>query len=170
MAKQIDLEIKESKETLQSLLSKQKSISNRSRVKMLLLIQEKKVVYTKDLVSKLKYCRKSIYNWIELYRNGGLEQLLASTKGGNNTPVIQPHTKLALQEKLSDPSTTITSYVELLEWVHKNCQSNICYGTLYSYCRKHHQSVLKVPRKSHHKKEEQAIEALKKTPNSATRH
>ncbi len=101
MAKQINLAVKESKETLQYLLTRQKSMTNRSRVKMLLLIQEKKVVYTRDLVAKLKYCRKSIYNWIELYRNGGLEQLLASTKGGNNTPVIEPHTKLALQKKLS---------------------------------------------------------------------
>jgi transposase len=130
---------------------------------MLLLIRQRKVVYTKDLVPRLKHCRKTIYNWIKLYRAGGLESLLCSTKGGNNAPLIEQRTKVALAEKLSDPSTQITSYTELLHWVQQHYQSNINYATLYKHCRVHHHSVLKVARKSHHKKDERAVEAFKKT-------
>ena len=163
MARQIEIDISESLITLQKLLAKQTSISKKSRIKMLILIQQKKAVYTKDLVPKLKHCRKTIYNWIKLYREGGLELLLLSTKGGNNTPIIEQHTKQALAEKLSDPSTQVTSYTELLNWVQEHHQSNINYATLYKHCRVHHHSVLKVARKSHHKKDEQAVEAFKKT-------
>ena len=163
MAKQIDINIAESLSTLEKLLPKQTSITNRSRIKMLLLIHQRKVIYTKDLIPRLKHCRKTIYNWIKLYREGGLESLLASTKGGNNTPLIEQCTKVALADKLSDTSTQITSYTELRHWVQQHYQSNINYATLYKHCRVHHHSVLKVARKSHHKKDEKAVEAFKKT-------
>ena len=163
MAKQIDLHIKESQGELKKLLPRQNSITNRSRIKMLLLIKRNQATYTKDLVPRLKHCRKSIYNWINLYRQGGLELLLSSNKRGNNTPLITPSTKVALAEKLSDASTPVTSYVELLDWVQTHHQSNINYAALYKHCRVHHNSVLKVSRKSHHKKDQQAVEAFKKT-------
>lgn len=107
MAKQIDINIVESLSTLRKLLPKQTSITNRSRVKMLLLIQQEKVIYTKDLVPRLKHYRKTIYNWLKLYKQGGLESLLSSNKGGNNTPIIEQHTKEALAMKLSDSSTQL---------------------------------------------------------------
>ncbi len=118
------------------------------------------------MVPKLKHCRKTIYTWIKVYRDGGLELLLSSNKGGNNTPLIEQGTKEALAEKLSDPLAQITSYTELLDWVQEHYQSNINYATLYKHCRVHHHSVLKVARKSHHKKDEQAVEAFKKTTPS----
>jgi len=152
MAKQIDVEISESLATLKKLLPKQTSITNKSRIKMLILIQQKKAVYTKDLVPRLKHCRKTIYNWINLYKDGGLDSLLSSNKGGNNTPLIEQCTKEALAEKLSNPSTQVTSYMELLHWVQDHYQSNINYATLYKHCKVHHRGVLKITRKSRHKK------------------
>ena len=162
-AKQIEIEITESLVLLQGLLPKQKSISKRSRIKMLILIQQKEAIYTKGLVPRLKYCRKTIHNWIKLYRDGGLEALLSSNKGGNNTPLTEQRTKEALAEKLSDPSTQITGHTELLEWVQHHYQSNINYATLYKHSRVRHHSVLKAARKPHHKKDDKAVEVFKKT-------
>ena len=98
----MDLQIKESQGELKKLLPRQKSITDRSRVKMLLLIKRNEAVYTKDLVPRPEHCRKSIYNWINLYRQGGPELLLSGNKGGNNAPLTAPGTKAALAEKLSD--------------------------------------------------------------------
>lgn len=72
---QIDINIVESLGTLKKLLSKQTSISNKHRIKILLLAHQKKVNYTKDLLLRLK--------------QGGLEFLLSTYRGGNNTPVIK---------------------------------------------------------------------------------
>jgi len=115
----------------------------------------------KDLVPKLKVCRKTIYNWLRLYEQGGLEELLAIRKRGGIPPWITEQTKQAIAAMLADPKTTITSYVELLAWVHKNHQSNISYQVLYNHCRKHHNSVLIVSRKSHHKKDKDAEQTFK---------
>lgn len=60
MAKQIDIEIRESLEELKTQLAKQPTILRRSRVKALLLIKAGKVVYTRDLAKRLKYERRTI--------------------------------------------------------------------------------------------------------------
>lgn len=163
MAKRIDIQIKESESDLLKLQNKQSTILKKSRVKALLLIKQGKVTYTRDLSQKLKYERRTIYNWLKIYKTKGLEGLVIVNSGGNNTRLINEITKSALSEKLADPNTTITSYVELLEWVQSNYQPNITYATLYKHCRVHHRSKLKVSRKSHHKKDDEAVEAFKKT-------
>ena len=71
--------------------------------------------------------------------------------------------KQTLSSKLQDPGTDITSYVELMHWVNQQFGRDIPYHVIYNYCRVHLKSRLKIARKSHHKKDEQAVEAFKKT-------
>jgi len=163
MAKRIDIQIKESESDLIKLQNRQSTILKKSRIKALLLIKQGRVIYTRDLSQKLKYDRRTIYNWLKTYKSKGLEGLVVVNSGGNNTRLISDVTKSVLSKKLADPNTTITSYVELLEWVQANYQTDITYSTLYKHCRVHHKSKLKVSRKSHHKKDDQAVEAFKKT-------
>lgn len=72
-------------------------------------------------------------------------------------------TKEALGKKLSDPHSTITSYVELQAWVLNHCDQEVGYHVIYNYCRSKLKSRLKVARKSHYKKDEEAVVAFKKT-------
>ena len=167
MAKQIHIDIKESESELRSLLNSQTKLLQYQRAKALLLIKQGKVVYTYELAKKLKRERKTIYNWLKLYDQEGLDSYLKVKSRGSRREEISEEVKQALSVQLSNPSTTITSYVELLNWVEKNFGVLLNYKTLYSHCRKHHQSVLKVARKSHHKKDDLAVEAFKKTAPSA---
>jgi len=163
MAKQIRIDIQESEYDLKSLLSKQSKLLQYQRVKALLLIKQGRVSYTYELAKKLKRERKTIYNWLKLYQSQGIVSYLRIKSRGSRKEQIPIELKQALSQKLSDPSTTITSYVELLDWIATNYQLDLNYKTLYSHCRTHHNSVLKVARKSHYKKDEQAVEAFKKT-------
>ena len=169
MAKQINLDIKESESELRSLLNSQTKLLQYQRVKALLLIKQGKVVYTYQLAKKLKRERKTIYNWLKLYKQEGIEFYLNVKSRGSRREEIPEEVKQALSEQLSNPSTTITSYVELLNWVESHFGILLNYKTLYSHCRTYHQSVLKVARKSHHKKDELAVEAFKKTTLSTQR-
>jgi len=117
MAKQINLKISESVKELKSYLSKQPTILRRSRVKALLLIKEGSVVYTRDISKKLKYDRRTVYNWIKIYESQGLSGLIKVNSGGNNSPVLSPEVKAGIKEKLSQHYTNIISYVELLDWI-----------------------------------------------------
>lgn len=163
MAKQIDLIIKESESELKALLYSQTKLLPSQRVKALLLIKQGKVHYTYELAKKLKRERKTIYNWLKFYKTEGIDAYLKIKSRGSRRDKIPAAIKEGISKKLSDISTTITSYVELLDWVEKNYGLVLKYQTLYSHCRTYHNSRLKVARKSHHKKDEQAVEAFKKT-------
>ncbi len=163
MAKQIDVNIQESESELRALLNRQTKLLQYQRAKALLLIKQGKVSYTYQLANKLKRERKTIYNWLKLYQQEGIRSYLKIKSRGARREEIPEQVKQALAVQLSNPSTTITSYVELLEWIEDNFGVLLNYKTLYSHCRTDHKSVLKVARKSHHKKDIKAEEAFKKT-------
>jgi len=48
-------------------LAKQNIRTNKGKVKMLLLVKQGKVTYAKDLIPRLKVCRKTIYGWKRKY-------------------------------------------------------------------------------------------------------
>ena len=167
MAKQIHIDINESESELRSLLNSQTKLLQHQRAKALLLIKQGKVIYTYQLAKKLKRERKTIYNWLKLYKQEGIDGYLNVKSRGSRREKIPEEVKQALSEQLSNPSTTITSYVELLNWVESHYGILLNYKTLYSHCRTYDHSVLKVARKSHHKKDDQAVEVFKKTAGSA---
>ena len=167
MARQIRITIQESESELKSLLNQQTKLLGYQRAKALLLIKQGKVVYTYQLAKKLKRERKTIYNWLKLYDQKGITPYLKIKSRGSRKERIPVEVRQGLSEKLSDPCTTITSYVELLEWINTRYGLALNYKTLYSHCRAHHKSVLKVARKSHHKKDGKAVDAFKKTAGYA---
>lgn len=164
MAKTIDITIKESEEHLQYLLRKQDKLLQQGRVKALLLIKQGKVTYTYELSNKLKRGRKTIYNWLQMYREKGIEQYLSVSVRGKRKEKLTEDEKQAIARKLQDASTDITSYVELCHWAESEFKKQVPYHVIYNYCRSRLNSRLKIARKSHHKKDEQAVEAFKKTP------
>jgi transposase len=162
MPKIINIEITESEEKLKYLLRKQTKPLQQDRLRALLLIKQGKVRYTGEIATKLRRQRKTIYNWLQSYENNGIESYLQVLSRGYRKEKLSQETKELIAEKLSDPYTDITSYVELLQWVEENCQKDVPYYVLYNYCRKNLNSKLKVSRKSHHKKDEQSVQDFKK--------
>ena len=169
MAKTIDITIKESEQELTYLLRKQNKLLQQGRIKALLLIKQDKVKYTYQLADKLKRGRRTIYNWLNMYSEKGIEHYLTVSPRGKTNDKLLPEEKRIIAEKLQDSSTDITSYVDLLHWVNNRFQKDIPYHVIYKYCRSHLNSRLKIARKSHHKKDEQAVEAFKKTTPSDKR-
>lgn len=162
MPKQLDIQVKESESALLALSRKSKSNIVRNRLKALLLIKREKCEYTRDIVLQTGYTRKTIYNWLELYKSGGISRLCEVHSGGNNTKLLSTSTIAEIATLLTDPYSTIVSYVELVAILQKQ-QPELTYNSVYQHCKKHHGSKLKVARKSHYKKDEQAVEAFKKT-------
>ena len=163
MAKTIEITIKESEEHLKYLLRKQDKLLQQSRVKALILIKQGKVRYTYELSKKLKYGRKTIYNWLQLYHEQGLEGYLTVASRGKRKDKLTESEKQVIAQKLQDASTDITSYVELCHWAESEFGKEVPYHVIYKYCRSRLNSRLKIARKSHHKKDEQAVEVFKKT-------
>lgn len=163
MAKMIDLEIKESREELQSIFRKNKrNLLHRQRIELLQYIQQDRYKYTYELAKKLKRGRKTIYNWIKEYRECGIDNYLQIKSRGSRKEVITEEMKKDIEEHLHNAHTDITGYVELLHLINNSYQTNIAYTTFYTHCRNHQNSKLKVARKSHYKKDSEAVELFKK--------
>ena len=159
MAKTIQINIIEEEKELNYLMKQQKTISRKVKIRMLLLLKKhKEIQYPYQLTAKLNYTRKTISGWIELYKNGGIEKLLL----GNYIRIKESQRTLTkeisdnISKLLENPKSTITSYVELQKFIFDNYDLEVKYSALYYHCRKHFSSRLKVSRKSHHKKSDEA--------------
>ena len=166
MAKVIDIKVIESEKELSAILRNTKSKLVEKRVKALLIVKRGKCKYTQDVAIKVGVNRRTIYKWFSTYKEGGLQKLLKVSVGGNNTPLLSEATKLKIHELLHDSYSSITSYVELMS-ILEQTQDNLTYASVYQHCVRNYKAKLKVARKSHHKKDDRAVEAFKKTTRSA---
>lgn len=88
--------------------------------------------------------------------------MLQDKRGGNRTPLIDAKADKAIAARLSDGGNAPRSFKELQQWVHDNYIPGINYHTLNKHVKRKYGAKLKVARKSHVQKDEQAVEAFKK--------
>jgi len=163
MPKKISTLVLESEKELQLLLNKTTTDRIRGRLKTLLLLKKGTLCYQSELAKKLGFNEKTIREWLKLYEKEGLSSFLKIRVGGNRKSVLTQEIIVFIKEHLGNPETTITSYVELQQLIYDTFDQDVNYKTLYNYCTRVFKSKLKVSRKSHYQKNEQAIEVFKKT-------
>lgn len=156
MPKKIQISVLESEKELRLLLSKTTTDRVRGRIKALMLIKQGKVNYQKQLATKLGFTEKTIREWLKLYQTEGLSSLITVRVGGNRNSSLPKKVLRFVEEQLKNPQTTITSYVELQQLIEDTFGVAVNYKTLHGYCNRVFKSKLKVSRKSHYKKDEQA--------------
>ena len=166
MANALSLSVRETKQQLQALLKKQPA-SLRGRIVMLLTIKKSERALSKIELARLVGVNpNSIQSWRTLYVSKGINGLLTHNKGGKRREVITPGVHKAIEKRLRSPENAFGSFKELQQWVEEHYIKGIKYVTLNAYVKRHFGAKLKVARKSHINKSEQAITAFKK--NSAS--
>lgn len=160
MPKQLDLPVKESLKELREIQLQQKNNSLINRIQMLILIKQGTCRYQTELREALPYGLRSIVDWIKLYREGGLDNLLNYNRGGNRSAAIQGDIYQDVKALLNDPNNGITSYIELQEYLAEKGVV-IKYKALYKFVKHHFNPKLKVGRKSNVKKDETAVAVFK---------
>lgn len=162
------------KETLAELkkLYRQQPLMMQPRLKMLIVMKqsEEKGISKRELMERVGACSQSIHNWRSSYRTGGMEALLSNgRKGKAGKPSVftkQEHQKIA--NKLGDPKNGLAGFVELQQWIEEEFNMEVKYNTILKYAIRHFGASVKTARKSHVKKDAQAVSAFKKLhePNS----
>lgn len=170
MPKKIQITVLESEKELRLLLSKNTTDRVRARIKALLLLKQGKVEYQSQLATKLGFTEKTIREWLKLYQSEGLSSLITVRVGGNRDSVFSKDVLEFIEAQLNNSQTTITSYTELHRLIEDTFGQVVNYKTLNGYCKRVFKSKLKVSRKSHYKKDGQAIEAFKKTAKHTDRY
>ena len=169
MAKAKVIIIQESVEYLQNLLRKSFCPTVKKRIKMLIVIKRRSPeILSKHELSKLcKYSHNSINAWRRLYLTGGIDAITQHNWAGTKSRHISEEHHQQMSEKLNHPANGLAGYKELLNWVETELGVSMKYTTLYEYTRRNFKTKIKVSRKSHVKKNEADLTALKK---NATNH
>lgn len=161
------------KETLGELRKLQRACGELIGKRVLMLIEIKK--HEKTGISKRELSRitginhNSIVKWRKQYNVSGIGPLLEHGRvGGFKISVVTKDEHGMIAAKLNDPKNGIWGYTELLGWVKTELSKDIKYITLVKYAQRHFGSKIKVARKSHIKKDADAVDSFKKTsPKSA---
>lgn len=155
------------KETLKELSRLRKSSTDTQTKRLLMLIELKKekgvAISKRDLAKRIGVDPNSITAWKKLYEKSGIQGIMADRRIGFKPSVVTADEHKSIEKKLNDPKNGIRGYVELLDWVKTALSKDMNYITLVKYTERHFGSKIKVARKSHVKKDDQAVETFKKT-------
>jgi len=163
MRNKIEEKITESVEDLRALKRKVPSYRVKTRLESLILIKGNTFKNLDDIAAHLSIGVRTLNRWLRDYYKDGIESTLQIGSGGKRRCNISPNLHEALKEKLHNAEDPFLSYSEAVTWVQKNYSQTIKYNTLRMYLIRQFKSKLKQPRKSHYKKDDEAIAAFKKT-------
>ncbi|WP_394774119.1 transposase [Flavobacterium sp.] len=111
----------------------------------------------------------SVQTWRKLYIAGGIKLLMSHSNIGYKPSKITHEQELALKEQLNNPQNGMAGFIELLDWFNKNFKTDLNYKTFHGFVVRKYKAKIKVARKSHIKKDVQAVETFKKTSSSSAK-
>lgn len=158
------LEVKENIETLEKAFRNSSSFKVRQRIQGLILLKKEKFKRQIDLAEFIGVGHSTLKSWIKQYKEFGFESLTTLQSGGNYKGIISESLHQALEAKVNDSTNPLLGYWHAVGWVKDYHGQTINYQTLRAYLIRHFKTKKKHPRKSHYKKDEQALEVFKKTP------
>jgi transposase len=142
--------------------------------RMLMLIEikrhDKTGISKRELSALTGINHNSIVKWRKMYTQSGIGPLLKHGRvGGFKKSVVSKDEHNKIAAKLNDPKNGIRGYTELLDWVNTELSKDMKYITLVKYAERHFGSKIKTARKSHVKKDEEAVATFKKTSLKSAR-
>jgi transposase len=170
MARPKQIIIKESMAVLKSILKASSPlIAPRIRVIIALKENEKSGISKREVAEMVGVNHNSVQTWRTMYIKGGLALIQNHNKKGFKPSIFSQEERVAIENKLKDPKNGLRGYVELKNWIEQEFKKQVKYNTLLKYSIKNFGSKVKVARKSHIKKDENAVETFKKTLNRSAK-
>ena len=163
MARHSNIKIKENIDSLKKLHRTESNDRIRSHIKCLILLKERKSCTQLELSQYLGVDYATVKRWLKQYKEQSISSLATLKSGGKRRGVIDAEIHKSLANKVNDSNNPLQGYWDAVLWVKANHNIDLKYNTLRTYLIRHFQTKLKSPRKSHYKKDEQALEAFKKT-------
>lgn len=163
MGKVFGITIKESISTLKFLHKKEKSQKKKLRLLSLILTKEEKFARRVDLAKFLGVNIDTLNKWTEKYKKLGLKEMLSVNSGGKRRETVPASIHKEIEAKLNDSSEPLQGYNDAVLWIKQEFGYEIKYHTVRAFMIRNFGTKLKVPRKSHYKKDEIAFATFKKT-------
>jgi transposase len=155
--------IKERYSELINLRKKQTSYRIEKRVIWLIELQKKRFKTRESLATYLDINLRTQERWIERYISGGIEGLLIDKPKNIKSRIITKDIHQGLEKKVNSSDNPLLGYWDAVDWVKSEYGVSVSYHLLRYHLIKHFKTKLKSPRKSHYKKDDQAVTAFLKT-------
>lgn len=164
MAHALYIPVKETLKELRQIL-KQASPLIQPRIKLLIAMKKADVdgISKRALMGEVGVCGQSIHTWRTTYKKNGLKALITHKKRGFKPSVFTAKEHDKIKIKLNDAENGLRGFKELQEWIIREFKKEVKYNTVLKYTIKHFGAKVKVARKYHAKKEEEAVNSFKKT-------
>ncbi|PCI73881.1 transposase [Candidatus Dependentiae bacterium] len=163
MGRIAEIVIQESLGELKTLARQTRNYRIKLRLTCLIYSKSKRFKTQTDLSTHLGVDYSTLKRWLKQYKDEGLASLLTLASGGNKKSMITPPIHAALADRLESSSNPFRGYWDAQTWIKEVFKKELQYNTVRTYLIRHFKTKLKTPRKSHYKKDEQAIEAFFKT-------
>ena len=142
MSKPLNIVVKESADELKLLLhQKYKHPDYYTRIKMLILIKEGKVVSKRALAEELGISDKSVHVWRTKYHTEGLTAFLKYKYRGKKG-IITEEVREALRIQINREKG-FSSYGEIISWLKSNYSIVTEHQALWKYIPRHFGRILK---------------------------
>lgn len=164
MASSKTFRIKESAAEIKKLRSKSTNIIAK-RLHALLVFKryEKEGIAKRIVADEIGVNHNSVQTWRSLYIKGGIKELISHKNKGYKPSKINPAQEDALKKILHNPENGFVGYIELQAWFNETYKTDIQYTTFRGFIVRKFKSKIKVARKYHEKKDQEAVDTFKKT-------
>ncbi len=138
-------------------------IGNRIKAIIEFKKNEKTGISKRAVADAIGVNHNSVQTWRRMYESGGIDAILSYEKQSGRPSGISALEHQKIETKLKDPKNGLRGYIELLTWMEEEFKKTFKYNTVLKYAYRHFQSKVKVARKSHVKKDQEAVATFKKT-------
>lgn len=156
-------------EELKNYIPKVTGYKPSKRLESLILIKSDKYGKLEEVATHLGITRRTLLNWINEYKSGGVDLLVSPAARNKPSKLITPEIHDELGKRLLSQIDPFSGYVEAKEWLLKEYGVDIEYQWLWKYMKTKFKSVLKVPRRTNIKKNTDAEADFFKTAGTARR-
>jgi len=163
MGKKSNLVVTHSDEELQKWHRKTRNTKYQKRVQAIIYLKDGGYGTQKEIAKLVGAGLSTLERWIGMYKQDGLAALCEVETRNKPSKLITPDIFTWLEQVLYDNSAPVKGYKHLQMMIKEKFNKDIPYFALYYYVRQHFRTKLKSPRKSHYKKDEQAVDAFLKT-------
>ena len=163
MGKIFEITIKESLSDLKQLHRQEKKSKQKSRILSLILTKEERFTRREDLAKFMGVNPSTLVDWTKKYKEEGLQGMLTINGGGKRRETVPVSIHKEIEAKLNDSTSPLQGYTDAVLWIKQEFGYKIKYHTVRAFMIRNFGTKLKVPRKSHYKKDEVAFETFKKT-------
>lgn len=163
MSKPKEFTIKETVCLLERYRKQQTVFRIEKRLIWLKALKQKRFKTRQALANYLGVSTRSQERWAIKYQQGGIDGLLSDKARHIKSRIITKEIHQGLEKRVNSSDDPFLGYWDAVDWVNSQYGVSVSYHLLRYHLIKHFKTKLKSPRKSHYKKDDQAVTAFLKT-------